>query len=164
MFPRNKRGASEAELDTDELFGNACLRDDEKVRPEDQKAAEDFFGGVFAAQCDWCEKWRFLVPSFHGDRYTERAHTEDSVLFQCHELKWKDGTGCGVTCETPSQKFCPPNPNDPGERPLALEARDDFLTWARKHLHAEDFVVPGNSNEEKAARVEFYREHYWRFL
>jgi hypothetical protein len=111
MFPRNKRGASEAELDIDELFGNACLRDDEKVRPEDQKVAEDFFGGVFVAQCDWCEKWRFLVPSFHGDRYTERAQTEDSVFFQCHELKWKDGTGCGVTCETPSQKFCPSNPN-----------------------------------------------------
>jgi hypothetical protein len=115
-------------------------------------------------QCDWCEKWRFLVPSVHGDQYTERAQTEDSVLFQCFQLKWKDGTRCGVTCETPSQKFCPPNPNDPGERPLAVVARNDFLTWAREHLHAEDFVVPGNSNEEKAARVEFYREHYWRFL
>jgi len=70
-----------------------------------------------------------------------------------------DGTGCGVTCETPSQNFCPPNPNDPGERPLALEARDDFLTWARKHLHAEDFVVPGSTEEEEDARGEFYREH-----
>jgi hypothetical protein len=115
MFPRNKRGASEAELDNDELFGNACPRDDEDVRPADRKAAEDFFGGVVAVQCDWCEKWRFVVPVVHGDRFTERAQTEDTVLFQCFELTWKDGTGCGVTCETPSQKFRPPNPNDPRE-------------------------------------------------
>ena len=64
----------------------------------------------------------------------------------------------------PVPEFCPPNPNDPGERPLALEARNDFLTWAREHLHAEDFVVPGNTDEEEGARGEFYREHYWRFL
>jgi hypothetical protein len=163
LFPR-KRLASEAGLDTGEPLGNACLRDDKKVRPEDQKAAKDYYGDVVALQCDWCEKWRFVEPSVHRDRFTERAQAEDSVLFQCFQLNWKDGRGCGVTCETPSQKFCPPNPNDPGERPLALEARNGFLTWARKHLHAEDFVVPGSTVEEEDARGEFHREHYWRYL
>ena len=163
LFPR-KRGASEADLDTHELFGTAGPRDDEDLSPADRKAAEDFYGGVVAVQCDWCEKWRFVVPSVHGDRFTERAQTEDPVFFQCFQLTMKDGKGCGVTCETPSQKFRPPNPNDPGERLLALETRHDFLTWARTHLDAEDFLVPGNTVEEQVAGDEFYREHYWRFL
>jgi hypothetical protein len=134
LFPK-KRLASEAGLDTGEPLGNACLRDNEKVRPEDQEAAEDYYGDVVALQCGFCEKWRFVVPTVHGDRITERAQTEDSVLFQCYQLKWMDGTGCGVTCETPSQKSCPPNPNDPGERSFVVEARNHFLLWARKYLH-----------------------------
>ena len=129
-----------------------------------KSAAEDYFGNVVALQCDWCEKWRFVEPSVHRDRFTERAQAEDSVLFQCFQLKWKDGTGCGVTCETPSQKYCPPNSNDPGERPLALEAHNVFLTWARTYLDAEDFVVPGSTEEEEDDRGEFYREHYLRYL
>ena len=122
-FP-GRGSLNEAGLRTGEPFGNAVLRDVEKIPPEDQEAAEAYYGGVVALQCDYCDKWRFVVPSVHGDRFIERAQTEDFVLFQCFQLKWKDGTGCGVTCEIPSQKYRPPNSNDPGERPLALEARN----------------------------------------
>jgi hypothetical protein len=109
---------------------------------------------VIISGCSW-------YPAF-----TERAQTEEPVSFQCFQLKWKDGTGCGVTCVTSSQKYCPPNPNDPRERPLALEARKVFLTWDRTHLDAEDFVVPGSASteEEEEGRGTFYREHYWRYL
>ena len=156
LFPR-KRPFSEVGLDTSEPL-------DEQVRPEDQKAAEDYFGDVCALQCDWCDKWRYLTPRIHGDQFTKRAHTDDTVCFQCWQLQYLDGTGCGVTCNTPEQHFCAPNPNDPGESPLALQARTGFLTWARFRFDTADFVVPGDTAEEEDARGEFYREHYWRYL
>jgi hypothetical protein len=51
LFP-SKRLTSEAGLDIGEPLGNACLRDDEKVRPENQKAVKDYYGDVVALQCD----------------------------------------------------------------------------------------------------------------
>jgi hypothetical protein len=64
----------------------------------------------------------------------------------------------------PVPEILPPEPERPRERPLALEARKVFLTWARTYLDAEDFVVPGSTEEEEDDRGEFYREHNWRYL
>jgi hypothetical protein len=163
LFPGRKRTADTAGLHTGVPFGDEVLRDDGQVHPEEQEAAEEYYGGVVAVECDWCGSWRFVVESFHGNKFTEREQTEQPVVFQCHQLEWKDGTNCGINCETKSQRFAPPNPNDPGEHPLAMAERELFLTWAKDYVDPQDFVVPESTSTEEDKNA-FYREHYWRYL
>lgn len=123
---------------------------------------------VIPTQCEWCAKWRFLILGVHAPDLMERVHAavngEGQVHFQCRDCRFTDGASCLISCETPSQIHCPPNPRDPATRQGALDACTAFFRWASDHLEGVPSVVEDRPRQFTDEAFAFYHEHYWRYL
>jgi hypothetical protein len=111
--------------------------------------------GATGIQCAWCEKWRFVCPVFHI--VPEISDEDGCTTFECHELKWCDGTLLGLSCESFEQDFRPPNPKDNFAKHKAgaeTEMKNFFEWWS------ETSDTPGEDDSD----ISIYREHYWEYL
>lgn len=111
--------------------------------------------GATAIQCAWCEKWRFVCELYH--KVPESTEEDAGTTFQCHELKWNDGSHVGLSCESYEQDFRPPNPLDKyaKEKGGAESEMKNFFEW-----WSSSSDTPGEVDTD----VSTYRENYWEYL
>jgi hypothetical protein len=110
--------------------------------------------------CGWCHKWRYVDETQH---YIDTEWKQDPIgqdkdaRFECHKLCWlvgdqpemKKGGSVGLSCHTPEQECCAPNPAAP-----SCEETQEKLAAIREWFIESEFLAEGCPDEEFEATIQ----------